>query len=315
MNKVVAILKLVRWPNLLFMAIILWMMEKQVAVPVLDAQYYPEQLPWYIFVLIIAAVLLIAAGGYAINDYFDVKIDAINRPEHQVVTVSLTKQEAMLIHQITTIAGVICGLVVAILLRSWMLAIVFVFTPGLLWFYSSSYKRQFIVGNVIVSLVSALTPFVIAMANVAYMRKAYSIIMDYSPVPHDLYLWIGIFAVFAFFGTWIREIEKDLQDMNGDRELECHTMPIQIGETWTKIIVTALVVLLCCLVTMVNIPWRYVICGILIPFAGNVVLLWSAKISSDYQRVQILTKIILFIGLCLSFLVRNLLVAENFLRV
>ena len=66
------IFRLVRWSNLLFLAALVWLMEKWVAVPILNAAAFGEQLPWYILLLLIVATVLIAAGGYVINDYFDV---------------------------------------------------------------------------------------------------------------------------------------------------------------------------------------------------------------------------------------------------
>lgn len=324
MKIIAEYLKLIRFPNLIFIAITLWLMEKKVAVPILETSQYQELLPTYLFVLIILAVAFIAAGGYTINDYFDVKIDAINHPESQVVNNTISKQQAMRVYQISTAAGVACGVAVAILLKSLTLGLIFVLVPGLMWFYSSSYKRQFLIGNLIVALTTGLTPFLIAMANVSALTKQFTSIMSaedaralmqYTAAPHDLYMWLGMFSIFAFLGTWIREIEKDMQDQMGDRELECHTMPIKIGETWTKIIVTLLIVVTCGLVSLLNMPVRYLIFAILIPFACNIWLLWAAKIASDYRSVQLLTKFILFLGLCISFLVPNLLAAENFLRV
>ena len=73
------ILRLVRWSNLLFLAALVWLMEKWVAVPILDKAAFGEQLPWYVLLLLTLAIVFIAAGGYVINDYFDVKIDRINR--------------------------------------------------------------------------------------------------------------------------------------------------------------------------------------------------------------------------------------------
>ena len=109
-----AILQLVRWQNLLFIVFIMWLMEKMVALPVLGVSYYGEQLPTYMLCLLIMGVVFVAAGGYAINDYFDVRIDAINRPEKQIVTRSISKPTAMLCHQVMTVIGVLSGLAVAL---------------------------------------------------------------------------------------------------------------------------------------------------------------------------------------------------------
>ena len=95
MEKFKDIMRLVRWSNLLFLAALVWLMEKWVAVPVLDKAAFGEQLPWYVLLLVGAAIVLIAAGGYVINDYFDVKIDRINRPDEVIVTRSVSKPAAM----------------------------------------------------------------------------------------------------------------------------------------------------------------------------------------------------------------------------
>ncbi len=310
-----SVFQLIRLPNLLFMVAIMLLMEKMVAVPVLNRALFGVQLPWYVLCMLILAVVLIAAGGYAINDYFDVRIDAINRPDKQVVTKTITKHTAMLCHQIMTGLGVILGVVVAILCRSWSLGLIFVFVPGLLWFYSSAYKRQFVIGNLIVSFVSALTPLMVAMANVDILRKRFGDIMNYSSLPHDLYAWIGAFAFFAFLTTFIREIIKDLQDQAGDRELECHTLPIRLGEEWTKGIVIGLMVLTMVLIVLgaylylpFPVGWgtlagRYILFGLLIPMACAIYMVAAAKIASDYRSAQLLVKFIMGLGVLFSMVV------------
>ena len=187
-------LKLIRIPNLVFIAILLWVMETWVAVPVLGQSLWQEQLPWWLLMLLIVSTVLIAAGGYVINDYFDVKIDRINRPERLIVTRTISKEQAMRFFQILTACGIAMGIAVAVVVRSTTLGLIYVVVPGLLWFYSSSYKRQFIVGNVIVAFASALVPMLIAFANVSYLKHSYGEVVQYSPASHDLYIWLGGFA-------------------------------------------------------------------------------------------------------------------------
>lgn len=306
-----------RWENLLMTIFIIILMEKMVAVPILDHALYGEQLPSYVLTLIILAVVFTQAGGYAINDYFDVKIDNINRPDKLIVTRTIDKPTVMLLHQVFTAIGVVCGLIVALSLRSWSIALIFIFVPGLLWFYSSSYKRQFIIGNLIVSLCASLAPLMVAIANVAQLRRLYGEILPYTTLTHDIYMWIGGFAVFAFLLTLIREIEKDLQDQTGDREMECHTMPILIGDTWTKVVVTFLILLTSALAIYINfraIPFahewnsvssRYLYFAILLPFACNLWLLWRARIASDYKHAQYMTKMIMLTGVGYAFVIAS----------
>lgn len=305
-------MRLVRWSNLLFLSALVWLMEKWVAVPVLDRAAFGEQLPWFTLLLLMAAVVLTAAGGYVINDYFDVKIDRINRPDAVVVTRSVSKPAAMRLSVGLSITGALCGIAVAWLLRSMTLGIIFVLVPGLLWFYSSSYKRLLMIGNLTIALLAGLTPLVVAMANVAQLRLLYGSILPYTTLEHDLYAWLGGFALFAFLLTWIREIIKDLQDQMGDRELECHTLPIVWGELWTKIFVT---VLLCGTLALIawlwycilpfphtwnNLSTRYIALGITVPLLSVVWLLWAAKIPSDYKTCQQVVKFTMLIGMLYS---------------
>jgi len=324
MEKVRDYLMLVRWQNLLMTAIVLFVMEKWVATPILRAAYFGEQLPWWLLTLLMLATVLIAAGGYVINDYFDVKIDAINRPDRLIVTRSVTKPQAMRLFQVLTAAGIVCGLISAALLRSWVTAVIFIFVPGLLWFYSASYKRQLLIGNLIVALVAALSPLLVAIANVAWLRHLYSDVngidvLGLTPLPRDLYLWIGGFAAFAFLGTLIREVVKDMQDVMGDRELECHTLPVVLGEPATKGIVTALLLLMAGAIVWLAwwvIPFpggwntlhgRYVVLGLLIPIACELWLLWSARISSDYRTAQSVMKFVLLMGVLYAFVINRML--------
>ena len=309
--------KLIRWSNLLFLGVLLWVMEKWVAVPLLNAIQFEEVLPWWILLLIILASVCIAAGGYVINDYFDVKIDRINRPDKLIITHSVSKDQAMLLYRIITIVGVCIGLWVAWVLRSMPLAIIYLMTPGLLWFYSSSYKRQFVLGNLIVSFVTALAPLSIALANVGMLQRRFGSIMSYLPIEHNLLVWIGMFSLFAFLTTWIREIVKDLQDQHGDRELECHTLPIVCGTKWTKVIVTTLLLLTTTLIGWIgywilpfphdwmSVSCRYIIFGLFIPIACEIWLLWAAKVPSEYYHAQLLMKFIMFLGVMYAFVIIN----------
>ena len=305
-------MRLVRWSNLLFLAALIWLMEKWVAVPILDNVAFGEQLPWYILLLIGAAVVLTAAGGYVVNDYFDIKIDRINRPDAVIVTQSISKPAAMRLSVSLSIAGALSGIAAAWMLCSMTLGILFVLVPGLLWFYSSSYKRLLIIGNLTIALLAGLTPMVVALANVAQLKLLYATILPYTTLEHDLYAWLGGFALFAFLLTWIREIVKDLQDQTGDRELECHTLPIVWGETGTKIFVTLLII-----GTLVIVAWfwwsvlpfdrswtslstRYIALGVVTPILCSLWLLWSAKISSDYKTCQQLVKFTMLLGMLYS---------------
>lgn len=299
--------RLMRWQNLLFLAFLMWVMER-VCAEVLYANGFYEILPWWYLVLLIGASVGIAAGGYIINDYFDIKIDRINRADKLIVTQTISKDQAMWTYRIATGIGVVLGLCASWIIRSWSMAVIFVFVPGLLWFYSSAYKRQFLLGNLIIALSAALPPILLAMANVGWLNSHFAAIMPYLTFSKDIFYWMSGFAMFAFLLTWIREIVKDLQDQTGDRELECHTLPIVLGEQWTKIILTILIIGTGCLIgyfafqlrEMAYYPFLIPSC-LLVLLVFELFLLWTAKIPSDYRRAQLFVKFTMLAGIIYAF--------------
>lgn len=316
------IVRLIRLPNLVFLGILVWVMEKWVAIPVLQSIRYDAILSNGFLCLLMISMVCIAAGGYVINDYFDVKIDRINRPDRVIVTRTMDKQTAFRLSVILSSIGLVTGVMAAILCRSWTVGILIGITPGLLWFYSSGYKRQLLIGNLIIALLSSFPPLIIAFANIGYAHKLYDHfgdIVSRTPLPHSLLLWLGGFAIFAFLTTWIREIIKDMQDQIGDAELECHTLPVVLGDTKTKIVVTALILLTIaglsyCLFVLLpfdtrwtSLPVRYWAFGLMVPLICLLVLLWTAKIPADYKAPQQLMKFIMFMGTLFSFVIYKLL--------
>ncbi|MBQ0137604.1 MAG: geranylgeranylglycerol-phosphate geranylgeranyltransferase [Bacteroidales bacterium] len=315
LEKIKAYGNLVRWMNLIMLLILMGVMEQWVAVPVLNKCLFGTVLPVWMVILLMIAVVLIAAGGYVINDYFDIKIDRINKPDKLIVTNQISKEQAMRCHQVLTILGASCGLVVAWFCRSGSLALTILLVPGILWFYSSSYKRQFIIGNVMVAFVAALPPLTIVMANVGLLRHRFGEIISYSPVEHDLYIWLGGFSLFAFLTTLMREMMKDIQDQQGDRELECHTLPVRCGDWATKWVITvigALTIALLIWFGFFALPYphgwdtlssRFVVFGILTPLVCSLVLMWAAKIPSDYRSAQGVMKFVMLMGMLYSFVI------------
>ena len=308
-------LQLLRVGNLTFAAILLYVMEKWVATPLLQLEQFGELMPWWILTLLIVSVVGIAAGGYVINDYFDVKIDRINRPDNLVVTRIISRDAAMNLFYGFTAVGVIAGTVVAWWAHSWTLLFTYVVIPGLLWFYSASYKRMFLIGNLVVAFASAIVPLLVAIANADYLHHLYQNALAYSPIIGELYVWTGGFAAFAFLLTWVREIVKDIEDIEGDREMECRTLPIVWGDKVAKIIATLLLVVIATLIVYIlfavlpfshewkSLPTRYVVFGLIVPILCSIVLLWAANSRTEYHRVQTIIKFAMFMGMLFSYVI------------
>ena len=314
-------LKLIRWKNLLFIILIQWLMQHAVVYPLLQTFGFETTQYCTFYLLLMAATVLIAAGGYIINDYFDVKIDRINKPEKVIVGAEVSLRSAMLLYQILTGAGTAAGIMLAFLSGSFTLGFIFILTPGLLWFYSASYKRQFVIGNLIVSLSSALSILVVGVLAVALLKTEYSgELLQQTPVPAQIYGLTGGFAGFAFLLTWIREIIKDMEDVEGDKELECRTMPIKWGEKKTKYFLYALILLTIGALLHVNqyfihfegnFTLRYLIFGLAIPLLVLIYLIFKGKKKEDFKQASNLSKFIMLAGIFYS-LVFYYLQAQQF---
>ncbi len=304
-------LKVIRYKNLLFIAFIQLVMQKLVIVPILQTFGFQTTFNNSLLFLLIASTVLIAAGGYVLNDYFDIKIDAINRPEKQLVGTKISRQSAMLMHQILTGLGILVGLLLAYFTQSFTLGFIYIVIPGLLWFYSASYKRQFIVGNVVISFITSITILIVAIAQIADLQKEFGKLIFETAIPHQIYAWLGAFSIFAFLCNWIREIIKDMEDERGDRELECHTMPIIWGIKKTKWFIYGLITVTVIGLFAANalfIPFegtltlRYIIFGLLLPLAVLCYLMAMAKSREDFNQAASMLKIIMLVGVLYGFI-------------
>jgi len=303
-------LKLIRYKNLIFIAFAQVVMRQVVLVPILQTFGFDATMDTTMLFLLITATVLIAAGGYVINDYFDVKIDFINKPDKQIVGNEISRHKAMLLHQILTGSGVVCGLLLAFFARSFTLAFIFIVIPGLLWFYSASYKRQFLIGNLVIAFISAITILIVGIAQLAFLQKEYGSLVFETPIPTHFYAWIGGFALFSFLLTLIREIIKDVEDEKGDREMECRTLPIKWGIKKTKLFLYCLTALTVILLLLANfyfihfdgtLTLRYILFGIILPFIALCYLIYKAIVKTDFHQASNLSKVIMFIGVLYSF--------------
>ncbi|TGE07545.1 geranylgeranylglycerol-phosphate geranylgeranyltransferase [Hymenobacter fodinae] len=198
---------LVRLPNLLIMALCLLLVRKALLLP--QASWAQVLAPS--FALLALAALSIAAAGYIINDYYDVKIDAINRPDRLVVGKGVNRRHAMVAHLLLSGLGVLVSGAL-----SPLLGLVNLGSALLLWGYSVRFKRVALVGNV---SIAALTAALVLLPELQLR-------VGTKPV------WL--YALAAFLLTVVREILKDIEDMRGDAEHDCHTLPLVVGVPRTK---------------------------------------------------------------------------------
>jgi len=225
------------------------------------------------------STVFIAAAGYIINDYFDVKIDIVNKPERVIIGRYLKRRVAMGAHQFLNVAGVFLGLLVS----KWVF-LLNVFCVTLLWFYSERFKRAPFIGNLVVSLLTALS---LVVVTIVYPQNRHLVL---------------IYALFSFFITLVREIIKDMEDVRGDETHGCRTLPIVWGVRRTKLFVYFLVAaFISTLYLMAHsldnsaLSWLFTL--LLVPIAWLVYRLVFSDTRREFAQLSSLCKTIMLLGL------------------
>lgn len=228
--------------------------------------------------LLITSTILIAASGYLINDYYDVKIDYINKPDEVVIGKGMRRRVVMFLHTFFNLVGI--GLACLVSLK--VGAIHFI-AAILLWMYSNSLKRLPFVGNLAVALLTALAIWIVGF----YYQQSALVVLAY--------------AIFAFFINLIREIIKDIEDREGDRKHGCKTLPVVLGFRATKniifIIATVFVTSIIVVAYKIDQPLLYLYFGLIgLLFLYFMYLIYQADRKSHFTRLSKLSKILMLTG-------------------
>lgn len=220
--------KLIRVENLILMALVLYISHQYI----LNKEQV--SLPSNYLILLIVSTIFIAAGGYVINDYFDIKIDKINKPDEMVLEKNIHRKAAILWHLFFSFLGLMGGLYLAFKIGHLSIVIIQIISILLLLVYSNILKRIFILGNLTIALLSGFLPL-LPYIYVKLLHTQISVI--------TLNAIISLSA-FAFFTTLIRELIKDIEDMEGDKVGNRKTVPVVWGFLVSQVIVFFLLLLL-----------------------------------------------------------------------
>jgi 4-hydroxybenzoate polyprenyltransferase len=235
-------------------------------------------LDWRLFILSLTTIS-IAAGGYIINDYYDVKIDLVNKPERVVIGQGITRRYAILFHSVLSILGILIGL-----LLGWRIAAINFAAVFLLWWYSNDLKRHPFIGNVVVAL---MTGIAVMMVDALYQTGN---------------ILILIYATFAFFMTLVREIIKDMEDLKGDLTFGCKTLPIIWGFRKTKFLIYGILAIFSISVLLLNfyftkLPEYYFLIFLFPLLLVLLIKLIRADTKKDFTWLSSFCKILMLLGI------------------
>ena len=320
-----AFLKLIRWQNLLLIVLTMVLMRYAIIEPVISkltvVLVHGQQgeipltlkFPWYDFIVLVAATLFITAGGYVINDYFDIKTDLINKGK-VIVGTAIPRKKAMMWHNILNIAGVAAGFYISWKAGYFWFGTIFLIVSGLLYFYSASYKRQFLIGNIVVSLLTAMVPMLVVFYEWPALYRYYSVNAMTPPDLSVLFYWVGGFALFAFITTLTREIIKDIEDFEGDMAYGRNTIPVVIGVLTAKILSVCLIILT---IVLLYILWYfflsdkytfiYLSAAVVFPLIIVVYQLIVSKNKRQLHSASRIMKILMVTGVLYSVLVKYII--------
>lgn len=294
-NKFFSFLKLIRLPNLLLLLLAQVLVRYFLIIPAFETEYaitgdYPPGLDLLHFLLLVLSTLLITAGGYVINDVFDVETDAINKPGKNQVNILLSPRAATRLFYVCSCAGILLGFYLAVKIQHVQMGFIHVFAAFSLYMYASRYKRQLLSGNILVAVLCALGLLIPGLFEPEYYRNI---------------IYLLLYSVFAFLLTLIREIVKDLEDYEGDLKTEARSLPVVIGFKYSKLLVLLLITLLTGFTVMVLKTWFFEnsvidfwnLAGMfIIPFLALGWLVYNAKEKKDYFYASLFSKIIMLAG-------------------
>ena len=302
MKLFAAFLKLIRWPNLVFIVItqLLFYYCIYIPLPASDPQSA------FLFYLLICASVFIAAAGYIINDYFDVQIDAINKPDKVIVDKIIKRRWAIVWHWLLSGAGVFISIYISWRTGVWLIAAANFLCTILLWVYSTTFKKKLLTGNIIIALLTAWVIIVLYFFAGADIFSPAGGLAAEGVDMRKLFKLTMLYAGFAFIVSLIREVIKDLEDMEGDRKYQCRTMPIVWGVPVSKVFVAVWISVAIATLLIVQAYawisgwWIVAVYGFIftiLPFGYLLQKLNKAAGAADYHKLSNLVKAIMLAGI------------------
>lgn len=264
------------------------------------------------FALLVISTVFIAAAGYVINDYFDTKPDRINKPERLIVGKTIKRRAAMGMHIVLNTIAVMLAGYLCFKSGNYQLIFIQLFSIVSLWFYSTNFKRQMLVGNIIIAGLAALVPITVVLYEFSF--GGLSLVQLINGVEAGagsrMMIIIAVFvmgyAIFAFLMNMIREIVKDSEDTKGDYQAGMRTLPISVGLKTTRFILMSLIGISVILLGFVQqmlldtyklkVLFYYLLVFVQIPLIYLFFLANNARQKADFSKMSLICKLIILSG-------------------
>lgn len=303
MKALSAFFRLIRWPNLFFI-VLTQMLFRYFILPFVYQEGHPGyeniKLSEPLFYLLVFASVCIAAAGYIINDYFDENIDQVNKSSKVIVGKFINRRTAILLHAFLSFIGLLLSIYIGYKLANIFIPFFNFLAIILLLVYSSTFKKKILIGNIIISVLTAWTILVLTLAEYRFRISPDDIVW------HRLLKMSFIYAGFAFIISLIREVIKDMEDIEGDIKYGCKTMPIVWGLPVSKVFTAVWIVVLTGMLVAIQIyviqlGWwfsaLYSFALIIIPLIWVLKKLYAATTPAEFHRLSSVIKLIMLAGI------------------
>lgn len=304
LKTIAAFFRLIRWPNLVFILLTQVLFEYCILRPIFIRASIHNNLHGIYFLLITISYMLIAASGYIINDYFDQNIDTINKPHRVIVTKVINRRWVLLWHVLLSLLAITLSFYVDAKTSSRIAGISAIICVILLFLYSTTLKKKLLIGNVVVSCLVAYS--VVALTwfegNQFFLLHA----SNSRSAIGQIFWFTVLYAGFAFIISLIREVVKDMEDIEGDSRYGCKTMPIVWGLTVSKVFVSVWLIVLIAILLIIEIfvlqfgLWgSAVYCMLLIiaPLLWVFKKLFVARSAKDFHSLSTVIKMVMLTGI------------------
>ncbi len=264
-----------------------------------DVEIYIDSLG---LTLLILATTLIAASGYVINDLYDITADRINKPSQQIIGVIVSVAKAKKMYALLIFSGVCLGFINSILIHLPWFTLYFIGCGVLLYMYARWFKSIAFLGNGVVSLLVFLSVILIPVFLIVSPTQISNTAMQWGV----FYIFLVI-SLFAFGITFVRELVKDIEDLQGDHAAGYKTAPIILGSKRTErltayVIIVYVAILFICAFTFLKdeiLSMTIIIVAIIFPLGYCGSKLWSGVHKKELSQLSIILKVIMFVGICL----------------
>lgn len=301
-------LTVVRPVNLLFIALTQYLIFFHFLFPLFQSVgAVPLLAGWRAWAFLLTTTL-VAAAGYAINDFYDIESDRINKPRKWLLGKEVHLLHAKFLTFLTIITGAALSLAVAWDIRAIHLWVLYPTVLFMLWSYSRYLKGTPIAGNLLIAALCALVIGILWFAE----RRGFAQLASLDPqlagnIANSLVFYLG----FAFFANLFREVVKDCEDVPGDAFYHQNTFPVLAGLPRAKWLAFSLGVLLeTALAGLIFYFFRqqdwpgifYTALLLSIPLGWGLLQLTKAKSPMDYIAVSRTGKWVIFAGVFLILL-------------